>query len=129
MRSGTAINDMRMPRRRIRTRLAKRVHKFFLRVTEPIDVVGEFLLGDWWRLIALQVQDAVAIGFLLWVPNHVFAFVSLGMNFSDLNSCLAIELSSPTFLACISVLAGEYCFWLLYGGRTLARLTRLTSRH
>lgn len=104
-----------------RTRLARRIDRFLLRITEPIDVVGSYLLGDWWRPIILAIQDAIAIGCLLWIPNTLFKLASLGKDFSELQSCWQISVSDPSFVACIGVVSGEYCFWMLFAGRTIAR--------
>ena len=104
-----------------KTRLARRVDRFLLRIIEPIDVVGSRLLGEWWRHLMLATQDAISIGCLLWIPNTLFELTSGGKDFSGLHSCWQISISEPSFMACIGVVSGEYCFWIFFMGRTIAR--------
>lgn len=105
-----------------KTKFARRIDRFLFRVTDSIDVVGSRFLGEWWwRQILLAIQDAVAIGCLLWIPSFFFRLFSYGKDFSDLNSCWNIGASDPSFLACLGLVVGEYCFWILFLSRTVAR--------
>lgn len=108
-------------RSKVNTRSARKVHKFLLRITEPVDELGASLLGEWWRILILAVQDAIGIGILLWIPNSVFKFFSYGKDFSTLTSCWQISLFDPSIVACLGLVIGEYCLWTLFVSRTLAR--------
>ena len=39
----------------------KRIERFLDNILEPIDLVGQRLLGDLWKTFYLTVQDAIAL--------------------------------------------------------------------
>jgi hypothetical protein len=53
----------------LKTQTGKRVQRLLLNVWEPLDVLGQGLMGDLWRTVYLSVQDAIALSILLQLPK------------------------------------------------------------
>lgn len=109
-------------RPRGKTKIARKVDWLLITIKEPIGVLGAHLLGSWWGQILSAVQDAIAIGCLLRIPSLVLSVVAGEDSFSSLTSCSTnFALSDPNIVACAAIVASDYCFWILFLGRTIAR--------
>lgn len=106
-----------------RTKFAKKVNYFLWQITDPIDVLGRFCFREWWKPFVSMVRDAIAIGCIAWVPDKVFELTSSGRKFSTLDNCMEIAKTDPLFLACHGVVFSAYCFWAIFLGRTIGRVT------
>ena len=105
-----------------RTRFAKKVDSCLQQVTDPVDVIGSRLFGEWWEQFVLAIRDAFAIGCFTWIPNLVFKFFSSGKDFSKLDNCIQIGMSDPSSFICFGLVMTEYCFWVLFFGKSFARV-------
>jgi hypothetical protein len=47
------------------------VEKAIDSILEPIDLIGQRLLGDLWKILYLSIQDAIALGLLLQIPSLI----------------------------------------------------------
>lgn len=107
-------------------------HRFALFISEfidrvvffakAIDELGKFLLGSWWRQVISSVQDAIGIGFLLWLPARIIEVIS-GKSFSTIENCFQ-DTSGPSSIACIATIASDYSCWIIYFGRVISRFIR-----
>jgi hypothetical protein len=99
------------------------------RVFVFIDMVGKSLMGDLWRPFYESVQDAIALGLILQIPNFI-GRVLLGVDFSSLDACFRQSGFSVERYACITIVASNIALWTVLAGRLLGRIAtvRLIKR-
>ena len=53
------------------TKTGKRTERLLLNIWEPLDLLGQGLMGSLWKSVYLSIQDATALGVLLKRPSRV----------------------------------------------------------
>ena len=92
-------------------------------ILEPIDLVGQRLLGDLWKTFYLTVQDAIALGLLLQIPSFIGKII-IGKDFSSFDVCLKENALGPSFYACFIIVGADVLLWISLAGRIIARFNR-----
>ena len=101
----------------------KRIERFLDNILEPIDLVGQRLLGDLLKTFYLTVQDAIALGLLLQIPSFIGKII-IGKDFSSFDVCLKENALGPSFYACFIIVGADVLLWISLAGRIIARFNR-----
>lgn len=75
------------PSSTVKTTWGKRTEKVLENIFEPLDLIGERIMGELWRTLYLTVQDAIALSLILQIPSAIGQWV-LGKDFSGFDVCL-----------------------------------------
>ncbi|WP_019498385.1 hypothetical protein [Pseudanabaena sp. PCC 6802] len=89
------------------TKLGRLTETLLQNIWEPLDLVGKGLMGDLWRTVYLSVQDAIALGVLVKVPNLVGQFF-IGKSFTSFDICLKENPLGSVFYACFIIVAADF---------------------
>jgi hypothetical protein len=103
-----------------KSRWGKRIERFLDNILEPIDLVGQRLLGDLWKTFYLTIQDAIALGFLLQIPSFIGKII-IGKDFSSFDICLQENVLGPSRYACFIIVTSDFLLWIILAGRIIAR--------
>ena len=103
-----------------KSRWGKRIERLLDNILEPIDLVGQRLLGDLWQTFYLTVQDAIALGLLLQIPSFIGKII-IGKDFSSFDVCLQENALGPSRYACFIVVTSDFLLWIILAGRIIAR--------
>jgi hypothetical protein len=95
-------------------------------IFDPIDRVGNFLFGNLWRVIYLTIQDAIAIGILLQIPNWIGQLI-IGREFSSFSVCLAEDPFGIERYACYFIVTSKFTLWILLAGRIIGHIGRFLA--
>ena len=98
----------------------KRIERFLDNVLEPIDLVGQRLLGDLWKTLYFSIQDAIALGLLLQLPSFIGKII-IGKDFSSFDICLQENALGPSRYACFILVGADFLLWIILAGRIIAR--------
>lgn len=71
---------------KIKTKAGETLNKIIINIWEPVDILGESILGDLWRDIYLTIQDAIGLGLLFKLFSWIFKFIT-GEDFVGLKHC------------------------------------------
>jgi hypothetical protein len=104
----------------IQTRSGKLVEKILLNLLEPIDLIGQKVMGEFWKPVYLAVQDAVGLAVMLKLPSAV-AHVLIGTDFSGYNVCINESPWGVSRYACFLIVTADFCMWTVIAGRILGR--------
>ncbi|GEM_PF-976789 len=102
------------------TKLGARTEKLLMNIWEPIDVLGQRFLGDYWQTLYLTVRDAIALALILKVPG-LFGHLVLGKSFSDFTMCLNEKPWGASRYACFIIVLSEFLLWIVIAGRIIGR--------
>lgn len=91
-----------------------------LDIWEPLDLIGQGLMGELWRTIYLSVQDAIALGVLLQLPSLVGKII-IGKDFSSFDVCLQENALGVSRYACFIIVTSDFCLWIILAGRIIGR--------
>ncbi|NER00380.1 MAG: hypothetical protein F6K30_27400 [Cyanothece sp. SIO2G6] len=91
-----------------------------LNVWEPLDVLGQGLMGDLWRSVYLAIQDAIALSILLKLPTLIGRII-IGKNFSSFDVCLEENPLGRSRYACFIIIASDFCLWIILAGPIIGR--------
>ncbi|MEO1427699.1 MAG: hypothetical protein AAFV71_01280 [Cyanobacteria bacterium J06633_8] len=103
-----------------KTKVARGIEKFLDQVLEPIDVLGQRLLGEWWRIFYLTIQDAIALALLCKIPGLLGKLI-IGKNFSSFDTCLQENALGVLRYACFIIVISDFLLWIVIAGRLLIR--------
>jgi len=103
-----------------KSRWGKRIERFLDNILEPIDLVGQRLLGDLWKTFYFSIQDAIALGLLLQIPSFIGKII-IGKDFSSFDVCLQENALGPSRYACFIVVTSDFLLWIILAGRIIAR--------
>jgi hypothetical protein len=96
------------------------VEKTIDSILEPIDLIGQRLLGDLWKILYLSIQDAIALGLLLQIPSLIGKII-IGKDFSSFDVCLQENALGPSRYACFIIVTSDFLLWIILAGRLIAR--------
>ncbi len=77
-------------------------------------------MGDLWRTVYLSIQDAIALGILLQVPNFLGRII-IGKDFASFDLCLKESPLGVTRYACYIMVTSDFLLWILLFFRILGR--------
>jgi hypothetical protein len=103
-----------------KTKWAGGVEKFLEQILEPLDVLGQRILGDLWRTFYLTIQDAIALALLLQIPGLLGQLIT-GKNFSSFDVCLQENALGVSRYACFIIVISDFLLWIVIAGRALIR--------
>ncbi len=87
----------------------------------PIDTIGQSVIGDLWPIAYETTQDSIAVGFLYIVPGKVVKLL-VGNDFSSLNQCLEIgDRTSIYRYSCFVIVAAGFSLWIVVAARLVFR--------
>jgi hypothetical protein len=89
-------------------------------ITEPIDILGQQLMGDLWRTVCLTVQDAIALSILLELPGFLIK-VLIHKDFSNFYQCQSENSSGISRYACYYSNISSFCLWIILSARLFSR--------
>lgn len=104
----------------LKTEAGRRTERLLLNIWEPLDVLGQGLMGDLWRTIYLSVQDAIALSILLQLPSLI-GRVIIGKDFSSFDICLQENPFGVSRYACFIIITSDFCLWIILAGRIIGR--------
>jgi len=110
--------DPNLPK--LKTKTGARVQTLLLNLWEPLDLLGQGLMGDLWRTVYLSVQDAFALGILLQLPSFV-GRVIIGKDFASFDVCLLENPLGVSRYACFIIITSDFCLWIILAGRIIGR--------
>jgi hypothetical protein len=101
--------------------LKDRIDKFLTNVFDVIDVVGKKILGGWWETVYLSIQDALAMGLLIQVPDKLGHLIT-GKTFNSLDAC-AQEGSwgNVNRYVCFVMVSSNFILWFILAARIIIR--------
>ncbi|MEH2152015.1 MAG: hypothetical protein V7K63_28575 [Nostoc sp.] len=97
---------------------------FLKNIWEPLDLLGQSLMGDYWRTVYLSVQDAIALYILLKIPDLIGQWI-FGNSFSDFGVCLKENTLGASRYACFIIVASDFLLWIVIAGRIIRRFWAL----
>uniref|UniRef100_A0A0C1RCG1 Uncharacterized protein n=2 Tax=Cyanophyceae TaxID=3028117 RepID=A0A0C1RCG1_9CYAN len=103
-----------------KTKAGKRIEAFLKNVWKPMDLVGQSLMGDYWRTVYLSIQDAIALYILLRIPDLIGQLI-FGKSFSSFDVCLKENALGASFYACFIMVISDFLLWLVIAGRIIGR--------
>ncbi|MEA5534508.1 hypothetical protein [Crocosphaera sp. XPORK-15E] len=98
----------------------RRIEKIIENIWEPLDLIGQKLLGSLWRTFYESVQDAIALSLLLQIPSLI-GKVIIGKEFSSYDVCLAENALGSSRYACFIIVTSDFLLWVVLAGRILGR--------
>ena len=102
------------------TKAGKRTERLLLNIWEPLDLLGQGLMGSLWRTVYLSIQDATALGVLLKLPSLV-GHIIIGKDFSSFDVCLQENALGVARYACFIIITADFCLWIILAGRIIGR--------
>lgn len=107
-----------------RIKRGQRTRELLLSIWEPIDQIGEALMGALWRTVYLTIQDAIALSSLLTIPSLIGKVIT-GEDYSGFDQCLSQgSIWNVNRYACFIIVTSGFCLWIVLGGRIIIRLFR-----
>ena len=103
-----------------KTPLGKRTEVALENTFEPLDLLGERLMGELWRTFYLSVQDAIALSLLLQIPGLIGHWIT-GEEFSSFKDCLQQDALGASRYACFIIVASDFLLWIVLAGRIVGR--------
>ena len=103
-----------------KTPLGQRTEKVLENIFEPLDLLGQRLMGELWRTFYLSVQDAIALGLLLQIPGLIGRWI-IGKEFSSFDVCLQENALGASRYACFIIVASDFLLWIVLAGRIVGR--------
>lgn len=104
----------------VQTKMGKRTEVILKNIWEPLDLLGQSLMGDFWRTVYLSIQDAIALYILLKIPD-LFGQWILGKSFSDFRTCLKENVLDASRYACFIIVVSDFLLWIIIAGRIIGR--------
>jgi hypothetical protein len=98
----------------------RRTEKILIGVWEPLDLLGNALMGELWRTVYLSIQDAIALSILLRIPGLVGQWI-IGKDFSTFDVCLQENAFGASRYACFIIVASDFLLWIVLAGRIISR--------
>jgi hypothetical protein len=108
------------PPSELKTEVGKRTEQLLLNIWEPLDVLGQGIIGELWRTLYLSVQDAIALSVLLQLPSLI-GRVIIGKDFSSFDVCLLENPLGVSRYACFIIITSDFCLWIVLAGRIIGR--------
>ena len=102
----------------------KRIEKLLDNILEPIDLVGQRLLGDLWKTLYFSIQDAIALGLLLQIPSFIGKII-IGKDFSSFDICLEENALGTSRYACFIIVTSDFLLWIILAGRIIRLVRKL----
>jgi hypothetical protein len=102
------------------TKTGKRTERLLLNIWEPLDLLGQGLMGSLWKSVYLSIQDAIALGILLQLPSFVGRII-IGKDFSSFDVCLQESALGVSRYACFIIIISDFCLWIILSGRVIGR--------
>ena len=102
----------------LKTATGKFTERFLMNLWEPLDLLGQGLMGDLWRTVYLSVQDAIALSTLLQLPSFLGRII-MGKDFSSLDVCLHENALGISRYACFIIIISDFCLWMILAGRII----------
>ncbi|WP_164929128.1 hypothetical protein [Gloeobacter violaceus] len=94
-----------------------------LSASESIDPIGRALMGDFWRIVYLTIQDAIALSVLLRIPGLIVEWI-IGRSFASFDVCLDENPLGPAFYACFIIVISDFLLWALLAVRIIVRFVK-----
>ncbi len=104
----------------VQTVTGRFVQQFLSNIWEPIDLLGQGLMGGLWRTVYLSVQDAIALSTLLQLPGLVGRII-IGKDFASFDVCLQENALGVSRYACFIIITSDFCLWIILAGRIIGR--------
>lgn len=70
-----------------KTSSGQKTERILNNIFEPLDLIGQRILGELWRTFYESVQDAIALSLLLQIPGIIGKTI-IGKDFSGYDMCL-----------------------------------------
>jgi hypothetical protein len=87
---------------------------------EPLDVIGNKIMGDLWRTVYLSIQDAIALACLIQIPSWIGKLI-IGKEYNSFRVCLLEDDLGPNRYACFVIVAADFALWAVLGTRVITR--------
>ncbi len=104
----------------VQTKVGKSMFVLLKNIWEPLDLLGQSLMGDYWRTVYLSVQDAIALYILLKIPDLIGQLI-FGKSFSSFDVCLKENALGASFYACFIIVVSDFLLWIIIAGRIIGR--------
>ncbi|MGK7883027.1 MAG: hypothetical protein AB4057_00165 [Crocosphaera sp.] len=102
------------------TSWGQQTEKILEYIWEPLDLIGQKLLGSLWKTFYCSVQDAIALSLLLQIPSLIGRII-IGKAFSSYDVCLAENALGSSRYACFIIVTSDFLLWVILAGRILGR--------
>lgn len=100
------------------TKAGKYTEKLLHSIWEPLDLLGQSLMGDYWKTVYLSIQDAIAVYILLKIPD-LLGLLILGKSFSDFGVCLQENALGASRYACFIIVTSDFLLWIVLLARNI----------
>jgi hypothetical protein len=108
------------PNSKLKTRSGQQTEKLLNNILEPLDRIGQRLIGELWRTLYLSVQDAIALSCLLQIPSSIGRWI-IGKEFSSFDVCLQENPLGSSCYACFIIVASDFLLWIILASRIIGR--------
>lgn len=88
-----------------------------------LDILGTKIIGSLWPTVYASIQDAIAVIIIFQIPGFI-GKLTVGNDFSSLNSCLEYGWLSVNLYACSIIVAANFAMWITIGIRFLGRFLK-----
>ncbi|MBD2512491.1 MAG: hypothetical protein HWQ35_17835 [Nostoc sp. NMS1] len=102
------------------TKAGQYTEQILKNIWEPVNLLGQSLMGDYWKTVYLSIQDAIALAVLLKIPELLGQLI-LGKSFSDFGVCLQENALGASRYACFIIVASDFMLWIVIAGRIIGR--------
>lgn len=104
----------------MQTKTGRLTQRILKNIWEPLNLLGQTLMGDYSRTVYLSIQDAIALAVLLKIPDLLGQLI-LGKSFSDFGVCLQENALGASRYACFIIVASDFMLWIVIAGRIIGR--------
>lgn len=104
----------------MQTKAGKCTERILKSIWEPMNLLGQSLIGDYWKTVYLSIQDAIALCILLKIPDFIGEKI-FHTSFSNFGLCLKENALGASRYACFIIVASDFLLWILIAGRIIGR--------
>lgn len=108
------------PQKPMQTQAGKNTEELLHSIWEPVDLLGQSLMGGYWKTVYLSIQDAIALCILLKIPDLLGRWI-LGKSFSDFGVCLQENALGASRYACFIIVTSDFLLWIVIAARIIGR--------
>lgn len=95
------------------------IRRILTEIWNPLDEIGQGLMGDLWRPTYLTIQDTIAVLVLVFVLSLLGSQLQgvTGQNFADFRDCHRFPPTNVNFYQCYVITGSNFTVWFIFGGR------------
>lgn len=95
------------------------IRRILSTIWNPLDEIGQSIIGDLWRPIYLTIQDTIAVLVLVFILGLLGSQLQgvTGQQFADFRSCHRFSFTNVNFYQCYVITGSNFTVWFIFAGR------------